>query len=72
MPVPPADVTAPHLWDHTDGQLFWWITDGMHGPDGTVVMLGFAWLDERTRWALIDFLHSNNPYGAATPGVHRH
>jgi mono/diheme cytochrome c family protein len=72
LPIPPADLTAAHLWDHRDGQLFWWISDGMRGPDGGCVMPGFSSLDERTRWALIDFIHANNPYGAAPAGTHRH
>ena len=72
LPIPPADLTAPHLWDHREGQLFWWLTDGMRGPDGTLVMPGFSSLDERTRWALVDFIRANNPYGATSTGVHRH
>ncbi len=72
LSIPPADLTAAHLWDHTDGTLFWWISEGMRAPDGAVVMPGFAdRLDAPTRWAVIDFLHANNPYGAAE-GVASH
>jgi putative copper export protein/mono/diheme cytochrome c family protein len=76
LPIPPADLTAPHLWEHSDGELFWWIGHGMNGPDGHRVMPGFAdTLDEDTRWALIDFLHANNhnvPDGASVGGMHHH
>lgn len=73
LEIPPADLTAPHLWEHPDGELFWWISHGMFGPDGKRVMTGFAaTIDEDTRWALIDFLHANNPNGQATPGMHHH
>jgi putative copper export protein len=74
MRIPPADLTAPHLWEHPDGELFWWISHGMAGPDGSQVMPGFAGtLDEDTRWALIDFIHANNPNGQATAGgAHHH
>jgi putative copper export protein/mono/diheme cytochrome c family protein len=37
-----ADLTQAHLWDHSDGELFWWLTHGIAGPDGGVVMPGFA------------------------------
>jgi mono/diheme cytochrome c family protein len=73
LEMPPADLTAPHLWDHPDGELFWWISHGMFGPDGKRVMTGFAaTLDEDTSWALIDFLHANNPNGQVMPGMHHH
>ena len=73
LALPPADLTAPHLWEHPDGELFWWISHGMFGPDGKRVMTGFAGtLDENTIWALIDFLHAQNPNGHATPGMHHH
>jgi hypothetical protein len=73
MRIPPADLTASHLGDHPDGQLFWFISDGMRGPDGALVMPGFAkTLDAATRWALIDFLRDRNPYSASGAVVHRH
>ena len=62
LTVPPADLTAPHLWNHPDGELYWWITHGVIGPDGKLAMAGFGTtLDDDTVWALIDFLHANNP-----------
>jgi putative copper resistance protein D len=51
----PADLTADHVYAHTDGDLFWWITQGID-PE----MPGFrAVLDEEARWHLIDFVRSN-------------
>ncbi len=59
--VPPADLTAAHLWDHSDGELFWWLSHGMDSPDGGQVMPGFAdRLTEDERWALIDAIRANN------------
>ncbi len=76
MRIPPADLTAPHLWDHPDGELYWWIAHGMPGPDGQPVMPGFSpALDDDTIWSLIDFLHSNNPNKPADGvplGMHMH
>jgi mono/diheme cytochrome c family protein len=58
--IPPADLTAEHLWDHADGDLFWWVSRGMTGPDGRPTMPGFAdRLSEAERWEVIDFLHAN-------------
>jgi putative copper export protein/mono/diheme cytochrome c family protein len=62
LAIPPADLTAPHLWDHTDGELYWWIAHGMTDPQDLLVMPGFKpQLDDATIWSLIDFLHANNP-----------
>lgn len=59
--VPPADLTAEHLWDHSDGELFWWLSHGIDGPDGKPAMPGFAArLGEDDRWDLIDFIRANN------------
>ncbi len=61
LAVPPADLTAPHLWDHADGQLFWWISHGMEAPRGGLAMPGFAGtLSEDDIWALIDFIRAHN------------
>jgi putative copper export protein/mono/diheme cytochrome c family protein len=50
-----SDLTADHVYDHTDGDLFWWIG---HGIDET--MPGFATaIDDGARWNLIDFIHAN-------------
>jgi len=52
---PPADLTAEHIYGHSDGDLFWWISQGLGEA-----MPGFgAVLDETARWNLIDFIHAN-------------
>jgi mono/diheme cytochrome c family protein len=51
----PPDLTGEHSRGHRDGDLFWWISQGI--VDG---MPGFAEaLDEPARWSLIDFIHAN-------------
>ena len=61
LPVPPADLTAAHLWEHADGELFWWLLHGMEAPDGTQSMPGFAGvLSDEQRWALIDAVRARN------------
>ncbi len=62
LPVPPADLTAPHLWGHTDGELFGWLHDGIENPEGGLSMPGFGTtLDDDQIWALIDFIRARNP-----------
>ena len=61
LPVPPADLTAAHLWEHADGEMFWWLLHGMEAPDGTQAMPGFAGvLSDEQRWALIDAVRARN------------
>ncbi len=61
LAVPPANLTAEHLWMHSDGELYWWLTDGMKSPEGVKVMPGFAdVLDEDQRWAVIDYIRAHN------------
>ncbi len=61
LPVPPADLTAGHLWMHSDGELFGWLTHGIEAPQGGLAMPGFgAVLSEDQRWALIDFIRARN------------
>jgi putative copper export protein/mono/diheme cytochrome c family protein len=51
---PPADLTA-HLGDHSDGEIFWWISDGMEGS----AMPGFAaQIPDLRRWDLVQFLRA--------------
>ena len=58
---PPADLTAAHLWEHEDGEMFWWLSHGMAAPDGALVMPGFAdTLSADDRWALIDYIRAHN------------
>lgn len=59
--IQPADLTAPHIWGHTDGELFWWLTHGYDDPEGGLAMPGFAGaLSEDDRWALIDYIRAHN------------
>ena len=52
---PPADLTAAHVDDHTDGDIFWWLTYGMAGT----AMPGFEHaLSDTERWQLIRFVRS--------------
>jgi putative copper export protein/mono/diheme cytochrome c family protein len=68
LSIPPADLTASHLWMHPDGQLFWWLTHGMENPEGGMAMPGFAGaLDADERWAVIDYIRAHNA-GAASHG----
>jgi putative copper export protein/mono/diheme cytochrome c family protein len=61
LPLPPADLTAEHFWTHSDGELFWYISDGFKALDGAVVMPGFAGvLSSEARWDLIDFLRAHS------------
>lgn len=61
LPEHPADLTAPHLWDHTDGDLFWWLTHGIDAPEGGVAMPGFGTtMPADDRWALIDYIRAHN------------
>jgi putative copper resistance protein D len=53
--VKPSDLTADHVYGHTDGDLYWWITNGIRE-----VMPPFALaLDEEARWNVIDFVYAN-------------
>jgi putative copper export protein/mono/diheme cytochrome c family protein len=61
LPERPADLTAPHLWAHADGELFWWLTDGIEAPEGGTAMPGFGkTLSADDRWALIDYIRAHN------------
>lgn len=52
---PPADLTAEHVDDHTDGDIFWWLTYGMAGT----AMPGFEQtLSDTERWQLIRYVRS--------------
>jgi len=52
---PPADLTAGHIYAHSDGDLFWWITHGI----GSAMPAFGATLEPTGRWNLIDFIHAN-------------
>src|SRR5262249_29711437 len=44
-----------HVYDHSDGDLFWFIG---HGMGDTMPGFGNA-IDDAARWNLIDFIHAN-------------
>ncbi len=59
--VPPADLTAAHLWMHEDGEMFWWLAHGIEAPGGGVAMPGFSQvLSAEQVWALIDYVRAHN------------
>ena len=67
--VKPADLTAGHLWDHADGELFWWLSHGIDAPDGGLSMPGFATaVAEDDRWSAIDFVRTLNAGAAMRDG----
>jgi putative copper export protein/mono/diheme cytochrome c family protein len=50
------DLTAAHVLDHREGDLFWWISEGI--PRAR--MPGFRdAVDDDGRWALVDFVRAN-------------
>ena len=55
LPVRPANLTAPHLFAHSPGDLFWWVS---HGRDDGM-MPGFAAaLTPQDRWDVINFIRA--------------
>jgi putative copper resistance protein D len=55
LPIRPADLTEPHLFAHSPGDLFWWVSHGM----GEGVMPGFAGvLEPNQRWDVINFIRA--------------
>ena len=56
-----ADLTAPHLWEHLDGELYWAVSNGVVDPEGDARMPGFgSVLSAEDRWSLIDFIRARN------------
>jgi putative copper export protein/mono/diheme cytochrome c family protein len=59
--IKPADLTQPHIWEHSDGEMFWWLTHGIDDPEGGLAMPGFdATLSSDDRWAVIDYIRAHN------------
>ena len=59
--IKPADLTMPHIWAHTDGEMFWWLTHGVDDPEGGLAMPGFEnTLSADDRWALIDYIRAHS------------
>jgi mono/diheme cytochrome c family protein len=64
-----ADLRQQHVWDHPVGDLFWFVSHGIDGPDGTPVMPAFATiLPEPARWFVIDYVYAFNA-GSVTRGL---
>jgi putative copper export protein/mono/diheme cytochrome c family protein len=60
LPVRPANLTQPHVWGHSDGELFWWVSNGYEARVYGLVMPGFAGtLSEDQRWAVLDYVHAH-------------
>jgi putative copper export protein/mono/diheme cytochrome c family protein len=61
LDIKPADLTQPHVLEHTDGEMFWWLTHGMDDPKGGLAMPGFAnALSADDRWALVDYVRAHS------------
>lgn len=55
LSIRPADLVAPHLFAHTPGDLFWWVSHGQ----GNGAMPGFAGiLSTADRWDVINFVRA--------------
>ena len=66
LPIPPADLTAPHLLAHAEGDLFWFISHGIDTPTGQPAMPGFTGaISSDGIWALLDYLRAHQA-GVAT------
>ena len=60
LPVKPANLTEEHVWSHSDGEMFWWLTGGIQTRTGDPLMPAFgAILSETDRWALIDYIRAH-------------
>lgn len=60
LPVRPANLTQEHVWGHSDGEMFWWLTSGIATRRYGQVMPAFGHaLSDDDRWALIDFIHAH-------------
>ncbi|WP_158932821.1 CopD family protein [Acidisphaera sp. S103] len=58
--IQPADLTQPHIWMHSDGEMFWWLSHGIEDPEGGLAMPGFAGtLSPDDLWALIDYVRAH-------------
>jgi mono/diheme cytochrome c family protein len=55
LPIKPADLTAPHTEDHTAGDMFWWISNGM--PSGAMPGVGDA-ISEEEKWEVINYIRA--------------
>jgi putative copper export protein/mono/diheme cytochrome c family protein len=59
--IRPADLTQSHILEHTDGEMYWFMTHGVDDPEGGRAMPGFAAaLSPEDRWALIDYVRAHS------------
>jgi putative copper export protein/mono/diheme cytochrome c family protein len=65
LKVRPADLTAAHVLEHSEGEVFWWLSEGI--PESG--MPGFAErLSEDERWDLINWVRTL-PVGGLDEGL---
>jgi len=62
-PVRPPSLVSGHLDQHTDGDIFHWITNGLPGGMPTWA----SKLSETDRWNLVNYLRSLNGHGPVVP-----
>jgi len=55
LPIRPADLTEPHLFAHSPGDLFWWVS---HGRDDGVMPSFTGVLSANQRWDVINFIRA--------------
>jgi putative copper resistance protein D len=61
--IRPADLTEPHLFAHSPGDLFWWVSQGRDNG----LMPGFAGLlNPNQRWDVINFIRARAAGALAT------
>jgi mono/diheme cytochrome c family protein len=64
-----TDLRRRHIWDHPAGDLFWFVSHGIAGPDGAPAMPAFEpTLSEAERWSAIDYVYALNA-GAVSYGL---
>ena len=57
----PGDLSAPKVWEQTDGALFWKVTEGRKPMPGFQKLLS-----EDDRWHIVNYLHTFAPKGAGS------
>jgi putative copper resistance protein D len=55
LPIRPADLTESHLFAHSPGDLFWWVS---HGLDQGVMPAFAGILNPNQRWDVINFIRA--------------
>jgi mono/diheme cytochrome c family protein len=64
-----ADLRQQHVWEHPVGDLFWFVSHGIDGPEGAPSMPAFGTvLSELARWSVIDYVYALNA-GSVTRGL---